>query len=213
VNRSGKQQGDPILKRKGALIGQWRDLVLSNDGPADPNAKLVALAVAKFINAQSMQTFAGVDALAEATGYDERTVRRHLTKLLAAGWLFAEYGPSKGFITHRFLRLRIPTPAPGKSPADTQGRRPAATTGESPADAADKTPAEATTRAANIDQRAICPPTAGNDDSHRGQFAQPPRANCPPNSVNPFNPSEHGAQARRLTRPAQGERSHSETAV
>ncbi|MCP5359899.1 MAG: hypothetical protein R3E75_08220 [Steroidobacteraceae bacterium] len=206
-----RQPGNPELKRKGALIGMWRDRVLSSDGPKDPSGKLVALAVAKFLNADSMQTFVSVATLAEATGLNEKTVRRQVTALLAGRWLTAEAMPSKGWVKPRILRLALPPITAGTAPAEGQrngngsaGTMSADAAGITPGDAAGTMPGEETAGIAPGEQRASCPPTADIDDAHSGHWSLPQRAPCPPNSENLINTGEHGARARRLKGPAQG---------
>jgi pyocin large subunit-like protein len=56
---------------------------------ADPQAKYVLLMVAKHVNNQ-WQAWPSAQRLAELTGLNERTVRRKLTDLKKAGYIFIE---------------------------------------------------------------------------------------------------------------------------
>jgi hypothetical protein len=72
-----------------SALHAWRDAVLSEYGPTQPGARLVALAVAKFVNSRTLSCFASADAITKVTAMSERTVRTQLLQLLQEGWLSA----------------------------------------------------------------------------------------------------------------------------
>jgi len=53
----------------------------------DPATRLVCLAITKYVNAHSLTSFVSQQRLAEATNLSERSVRTHVERAVAAGWL------------------------------------------------------------------------------------------------------------------------------
>lgn len=68
-------------------LHDWRRALLSEDGPTPAVARLVALALAQDMNANTLETFAGAERIARVTGLSERAVRKHLQGLTQQGWL------------------------------------------------------------------------------------------------------------------------------
>lgn len=68
-------------------VHNYRDRVLSADGPINPATRLVCLAISKFVNGRTLSTFVSQARLAEATGLADRSVRTHVAMAAEAGWL------------------------------------------------------------------------------------------------------------------------------
>ena len=87
---------------------RWRDIVLSEFGPEGAGARLTALAVARCVDNDTLETFIGAQKLARLTDLNEKTIRGHLLSLTAAGWLTARAKQSGHGWRLRLLRLAIP---------------------------------------------------------------------------------------------------------
>ena len=98
-----------------AFLYRWRDTVLSEKGPSDAGARLVGLAIAKFLNLETMNTFVGAERLAVVTAFSEKTVRKHLTLLLREGWI-ASTRKGRGYDWElRLFKLTFPAQAMEKT--------------------------------------------------------------------------------------------------
>lgn len=69
---------------------QWRDAVLSAKGP-DKTVRLLLCAAAKFVNKETMRTFASVARLEEASDLSRRGVQLALRRAERLGWLTRRY--------------------------------------------------------------------------------------------------------------------------
>ncbi len=94
----------------------FRDSVLSEHGPEDQGARLVAIAMAKFADRRTCETFVGAVTVGKCAGMHERTVRVHQKQLEAAGWLVSRASRRRG--RGRLWRLQIPPSLPGESPGN-----------------------------------------------------------------------------------------------
>jgi hypothetical protein len=67
----------------------WRDVLLSENGPPDPLTRLVLLAIGQHMKAKEEHGCAwpGQELIAERSGVALRSVRRHLEKAAAGGWV------------------------------------------------------------------------------------------------------------------------------
>jgi hypothetical protein len=77
-------------------LTDWRDAVLSEYGPREPNARLVACALAKHSNARGGSCFPSQRTLASETGLKRKTVRRHLANLESEGWITIQQAGQSG---------------------------------------------------------------------------------------------------------------------
>lgn len=94
----------------------FRDAVLSEAGPVDLGAKLVAVVMAKFADRRTCETFVGAVTIGKCSGMHERTVRAHQKELEAAGWLTSRASHRRG--RGRLWHLQVPPPLPGDSPGN-----------------------------------------------------------------------------------------------
>lgn len=100
------------LRRANAReLGRWRDLLLSPTGPTDAGSKLCAFGIAKFVNLDTLNTFASCDTIGSATGQGPRTVRDRIQRLVAEEFLTIERrsGTGRDWKTP-YLRIRFPSP-------------------------------------------------------------------------------------------------------
>lgn len=75
------EQHDPTWRH------DWRDFVLSENGPAGGGARLTALGVCKRVDNNTLETWVSAATIGAITDQSQRTVETHLRALLAAGWL------------------------------------------------------------------------------------------------------------------------------
>lgn len=83
--------------------------MLSADGPTSSTARLVAIALCKATDSDTLSTFIGAETLAEFAALSERAVRINLQLLEREGWLVSK---KKGFGLDNELRLfelRVPS--------------------------------------------------------------------------------------------------------
>lgn len=90
-------------------IHDWRRALLSEHGPRQPLARLVALALAQCMDDRTSETFAGAEHIAMRTGLSERAVRTHLKSLCRDGWLTERIASQGRAHWRRIRRATIPT--------------------------------------------------------------------------------------------------------
>jgi hypothetical protein len=96
-----------------SLLRRWRALIYSPDGPANPEARFVAITIAEYIDWTSFTTIVGVLSIAKATGYCEKTVRTRVQELIRGGWLSARRTGYGRTWKQRELKLEWPVPDTG----------------------------------------------------------------------------------------------------
>ena len=69
------------------FAAQWRDAVLSTDGPPKLMTRLVLLALAKYMNGAGENCWPSVEIIVTDTGLARRSVLRHLAEAKASGWV------------------------------------------------------------------------------------------------------------------------------
>lgn len=95
------------------ILRRWRALIYSPDGPANPEARFVAITIAEYMDWTSLTTIVGVLTIAKATGYCEKTVRRRMQDLIRGGWLSARRIDHGRTWKLRELKLEWPGPDTG----------------------------------------------------------------------------------------------------
>jgi len=112
------------------FLHAFRDAVMSEHGPSCAAARLVAVALAKTANQNTLESFAGAKHLAVLCKLSERTIYECLASLVSEGWL-EERTKSKG--RDYWLKIRRPViPAaavPASRTADSLQPLPAVETG------------------------------------------------------------------------------------
>jgi hypothetical protein len=66
---------------------QWRELIASEHGPADPSTRLVLFVIALHMNQRGDNAFPSQATIARRTALSERSVRTHLARAAKAGWI------------------------------------------------------------------------------------------------------------------------------
>lgn len=75
-------------KKKPRAVDEWIRAVLSPTSRLSPTARLVAVALSRYMDFTTLDdAFPGPARLASDTGLHHRTVQRHLASLTKAGWL------------------------------------------------------------------------------------------------------------------------------
>jgi hypothetical protein len=68
-------------------VHEYRNAVLSAEGPRTALAKLVAVTVAQLMDGETLESFHGAETIARCAGLSERAVRTYLGALVRDGWL------------------------------------------------------------------------------------------------------------------------------
>ena len=97
---------DDPTRRAPRSIHEYRDVVLSADGPRSSAARLVAVTLAQVMDGKTFESFAGAEAIAVRSGLSVRAVRMHLPALARDGWLL-ERTKEKG--RNFWLKIRTAT--------------------------------------------------------------------------------------------------------
>jgi len=84
---------------------QWRELVASEHGPADPSTRLVLFVLALHMNQSGDNAFPSQATIARRAGLSERSVRTHLGLAENGGWIKVFNKPRKGqaWFVHEYL--------------------------------------------------------------------------------------------------------------
>lgn len=97
-------------------LHRFRDAVLSELGPKDSGARLVAVVMAKYADRRTCETYVGAVTIGRCAGMHERTVRAHQQALEDAGWLSSRASRRRG--RGRLWCLQVPPGLPGNSPGN-----------------------------------------------------------------------------------------------
>jgi hypothetical protein len=161
---------------------QWRELIASEHGPADPSTRLVLFVLSLHMNENGENAFPAQKLIAQRAGLSERSVRTHINLAADAGWLRIYQKPQKGkaWFVHEY-QATIPDRLAELCKArpwedDPNWKRPENSAGR-------KTEPKLTQRAANGAGRpAILAPRPANDDTTGGNLRHDARQGLPTNS-------------------------------
>jgi hypothetical protein len=93
--------GSPVM----ADARRWHALFASEEGPPHPSTRLVLFCLYTYMNARTNEAFPSQATIARQTGLTERSVRTHLKKAAAGGWLQQSlHGRTgRGWAQHHYL--------------------------------------------------------------------------------------------------------------